>query len=477
MKPNLVVVGAGIAGLSTALFAARAGADVALVEADPFEPPHHPDVALSQWRRPTVPQFAQGHNFHGLGRQVLREAVPDVFARLLEFGAVEREFWQQIPAHLRTPDDEWLTALQMRRPVLEWTLRRAVERERRVSWRTGVRVVGLSSSARGSAVVGVALGNGERIDTPWIVDAAGRRSALPRWLEALGLGPVPEQRRESNTIYFARHYRLRSGVDAPDGDWLFGPTGDLNYLRYSLLLEDAGHFVVTINIPASDRGLRVLHRVSSWDKAVSTFAPLRDWLRPGMCNPVSPVFAMGRLRNSMRDFTVLDPEDGAGILPIGDALCHTNPTQGWGASLALHHARRAVAAMTTAGDRVTGSAEARRHMTRHAEPLFCVASSEDAERARIASGEPPSWNRIDNPLFCRKVAYPHAHHDPRLFRAVQRRIHLLDGPDSLTGDSTLMELAAQLHHRYGIQAAGSSPPSLTRDEFLTVLGEPIGSSH
>jgi 2-polyprenyl-6-methoxyphenol hydroxylase-like FAD-dependent oxidoreductase len=144
-RRQIVVAGAGVAALASALFLARAGHQVTLVERDALEAPDSWASALT-WTRRGIPHFHQPHAFIPRGRKALRQAAPDVYAALLEAGASEVDVGRKIPGE-RRPEDDDLVYLSVRRPVIEWGLRRAVLAEPRVAVRAGVRVVGLVGEA------------------------------------------------------------------------------------------------------------------------------------------------------------------------------------------------------------------------------------------------------------------------------------------------------------------------------------------
>ena len=68
-------------------------------------------------------------------------------------------------------------------------------------------------------------------------------------------------------------------------------------------------------------------------------------------------------------------------------------------------------------------------------------------------------------LFLRMTAYPAAAKDADLFRAVARRVNLLDPPDSLEHDETLIARAQEIGRE------GGSPPASgpTRDRLLKAI--------
>jgi 2-polyprenyl-6-methoxyphenol hydroxylase-like FAD-dependent oxidoreductase len=60
---RVVITGAGLTGLSTAMLLARDGHDVTVLERDAAQPPS-PAEAWAAWERPGVNQFRQLHYLH-----------------------------------------------------------------------------------------------------------------------------------------------------------------------------------------------------------------------------------------------------------------------------------------------------------------------------------------------------------------------------------------------------------------------------
>ena len=58
---QVVVVGAGLTGLTTAVLLARAGHTVTVLDRDPAAPPESPQQCWDDWQRPGVSQFHQPH--------------------------------------------------------------------------------------------------------------------------------------------------------------------------------------------------------------------------------------------------------------------------------------------------------------------------------------------------------------------------------------------------------------------------------
>ena len=81
----IVVVGAGVAGLGTALALARAGHRVTLLERDATPLPADPDAAF-EWDRRGAPQVRHSHALLARLRNLLRDRYPDVLDDLLDAG-------------------------------------------------------------------------------------------------------------------------------------------------------------------------------------------------------------------------------------------------------------------------------------------------------------------------------------------------------------------------------------------------------
>ena len=93
---NIVVVGGGVSGLSTALKMSRAGHQVTVVERDDTPMPDSPDEAFF-WDRRGAPQVRHSHAFLARLVTLLKANEPDVVARLYEAGATELRFGEDLP--------------------------------------------------------------------------------------------------------------------------------------------------------------------------------------------------------------------------------------------------------------------------------------------------------------------------------------------------------------------------------------------
>src|SRR4029077_3442137 len=93
---HIVVVGAGVAGLGTALATSRQGHRVTLIERDATPLP--PDAkGAFEWDRRGAPQVRHSHALLARLRNLLRDHYPDVLAALLDAGATEMDFIEMLP--------------------------------------------------------------------------------------------------------------------------------------------------------------------------------------------------------------------------------------------------------------------------------------------------------------------------------------------------------------------------------------------
>jgi 2-polyprenyl-6-methoxyphenol hydroxylase-like FAD-dependent oxidoreductase len=464
---KLLVLGAGMGGLAMALAASRGGHEVVLVERDTDTPTDDAAGVFESWQRTGVAQFRQPHNFLGLGRRLLRDRAPDLYRSLLAAGAAEVEQFRFLAGATPQPGDQDLATIGCRRPVFEAALRRAVEAEPAIDLRSGCRVTGLAlSTGRPTHVEGAILAGGERVAADLVVDASGRSGRTAAWLADAGLGPIAERSSGCGLIYYSRYFQRRDGVpDPPYASVLGGPRGDLGYLAYAIFYGDNRTFAVIIMAPPWDRDFRELRHPEAYTRVARLLPGVATWIDPDAARPVTPVLPFGQVANTIRRYLTAAGPVAPGLQPIGDALCHTNPSFAFGASMALHHAFTLTDLLAVAADHY---ALARRFDAAVGQDIrlrYRAVAAEDRDRARWWAGEPID---VTDPaaslaLFLRLVVYRMAPADPRLLRAVARRVDLLDLPDRLEKDQDLQALALDLFR------GALPPPAPSRSHMLEAI--------
>ena len=263
---KFVVAGGGVAGLAASLAVARAGHEAVVLERDPVHPGGSPHAAFGVERR-GIPHYFQPHSFLPRGRRLLAEWEPDVLDTLLDVGADPQDQALKLRGP-RQPGDEDLIYLWVRRPIIEWALRRAAAAEPAVELRPGVQVTGLLTSDNGAPrAAGVWVDDDDPVCADVVVDALGRYRCPPGWPRAAG------EPTDSGAIYYCRYFELAEGVEHLDAP-ILNPRGDLGYMGFNVFRGDNRTFAVILLAPAADRELRVLRHESAWRAACSAITPL-----------------------------------------------------------------------------------------------------------------------------------------------------------------------------------------------------------
>ena len=457
-----MVAGGGVAGLSAALAVARAGHTAVVLERDAVEAGGSPRGAFEVERR-GIPHFFQPHTFLPRGRRVLKELAPDVLEALLEAGADP----QDLAAGLRgpaAPGDEDLVYLWVRRPVVEWALRRAAVAEPGVELRPGVRVEGLLTDDGGGRALGAATDAGE-VRGDVVVDALGRYRCPPGWPRATA---APE---DSGAIYYCRYFELADRAEHLD--WpLLNPRGDLGYMGFNTFRGDNRTYAIILLAPSGDRGLRALREGAAWMAACAAIRPLDVLTSPDHGHPITDVMPMGGLMNVDRTG---DP-GVAGIVAVGDALCHTDPAFAYGLSFSLAHAQALARAAALAPDRDAVAQAYRAAVAPEARERYRLACETDEMRGRLWRGERLEAGRRDGcyPLFSFLAAIAAAPHDDLVLRRTIGRIGLLDRTEVFDGDE---ELHGRIERIFAELMREPRPsPGPPHDEMLRLLARPAGIS-
>ena len=350
--------------------------------------------------------FRQPHNFLGLGRQTLLDEAPDVLDRVVETGAFENRQYELLPGDPE-PGDEALVSVCTRRPVFESALRIVAEAEPNVTVESGARIAGLMGVREPDAdVSGARTTDGRTVEAELVVDALGRTSQLGSWLAELGARPVAERRSECGLLYYSRHFRLRPGVEMPALPFLRGPRGEIGYLVFVVFVGDNRTFALVLMIPPWERELCVLKTETAYMTTALAIPSLVPWVDPDCSEPITPVLPMEA--NLHRSLVVEGEPVAVGIQPIGDALCHTNPTFALGASLSIKHGFTLAGVAERADDGRTLSLTFDDVVGTDVAARFEAVSEQDHDRIRLWKGEPIDVRDPGDSmaLFLRLIATP-----------------------------------------------------------------------
>jgi 2-polyprenyl-6-methoxyphenol hydroxylase-like FAD-dependent oxidoreductase len=361
------------------------------------------------------------------------------------------------------PEDEELQYIAVRRPVIEWALRRAVVAEDGIDVHAGVELTGLVVD--GGRVRGVVV-DGGKVESDLVVDALGRRTPTATWLAASGIATTEPEDSDCGVVYYCRYYRQRPGFDLPDGRFLLSPRGDLGYFAFASFPGDNGTFAALLSIPTGHPEWRSVKDPAVFEAVIARIPALRAWVDPDGVDPITPVMPMAGLHNRIRS---PDAEHAAGLVPIGDARCHTDPVLAHGLSFALIHAAALTAALREHGEIGDALAAFRTNTEPAMRERYEFATTLDEQRLRGWHGEAvdPGHRDGDYALFSMAAAGAVAFVDPDVFRVFVRRIGLLDSTRVLDDDVALQTKIERLFQE--MQASGPRASMPSREEMLAIM--------
>lgn len=337
---NIVVIGGGIGGLSSATLLAKAGHHVTVLERDPAPPPATGGEAWDSWERRGVNQFRMIHYFLPRFREIAEAELPELVKELDADGVGRFNPLALAPAEVTggfRDGDERFEAMTGRRPMVEAAFARAVAGTDGVTMRRGVTVKGLLT---GDAlldgvphVVGVVTDEGEELRADLVVDASGRRSALPSLLAAIGAQPPVEELEDSGFMYYGRHYRSADGSIPFAFGPLLQPYDSVSILT---LPADNGTWGMGLVTSAADADLRAAKDADVWERIIAAYPLIAHWID---AEPITDIQLMAKIEDRHRTFVVDGRPVASGVVPVADSWACTNPSVGRGATIGLIHAQ------------------------------------------------------------------------------------------------------------------------------------------
>lgn len=328
---HAIVIGGSIAGLLSARVLTKYFARVTVIERD-----HLPDAPTF---RNGAPHARHAHGLLVRGQEIMEGYFPGMTAALLEQGAIRANLGQDLALSIGgvrvQPYVSALHIVACSRPLLENTLYQRLRANAQVQFIDGCDVVGLTTDASNRRVTGLRVqergGSApiEEFPADLVVDASGRNSKAPAWLEALGYAPPAETTVDAQAGYASRIYRRTQPfaqfkaiygmpqaphrsrgcilVPMEDDRWqvtLTGMNGD------HPPTDDAGFMAFAKSVPVPE-----LHA------ALTQMEPLTD------------AYGFRGGANRLRHYEKL-PRYLEGLLAVGDAVYALNPVYGQGMTVA-----------------------------------------------------------------------------------------------------------------------------------------------
>jgi 2-polyprenyl-6-methoxyphenol hydroxylase-like FAD-dependent oxidoreductase len=336
---KIVIAGGGMVGMAVACMLADDGHEVTVLERDAAPPPPEPGEAFDGWARRGVGQFRLAHWLHPRGTRILREQVPAAYAALDEHGGFHFNFMRYVTGLTGSepdPDVEQFDLLTGRRSTLEWAMAQAAEQHSGVTVRRGDAIDGFTVGDdvldQVPHVTGLRLAGGDTIDADLVIDATGRRSPTPEWLDAIGATAPIEESEDSGFAYYGRYFRSDDGSHPAIMGPLLAPYGSFSVL---VLPADNGTWAATLYGLSDDKALRKVRDVEVYERVMQACPLHAHWIDG---EPMTDIISMAGVVDRHRQFVVDGMPCATGVLTVGDASSCTNPSLGRGITIGLMHA-------------------------------------------------------------------------------------------------------------------------------------------
>ena len=372
-QPHAIVIGGSLAGLWTARVLSDYFGRVSVMERDQL-----PYEAAS---RAGVPQDRHVHVLLERGAQIAIQLFPGIEDDLMAAGANRVDLARDSRANVR---GDWLSRFESglvtyacSRVLFETVLRRRVAALPNVELCGGAQVQGLV--VEGGAVGGVKVrwkdGRGVTEESAdFIVDASGRNSKMPEWLQANGFDQPEETVIDVRTGYAGRRYKIPD--NPPDWQTMLISSKPPHKSRAGVIYrEENGVWMVMLAgmlgdyPPTDEAGFLAFAE----DVNPEFYAAILS------AEPVSNIIGYRRTENRMRHYEKLTrwPER---LVVLGDAACGFNPIYGQGMSVSAMAALELGEHLERANGRLDGVAQGFQvGYPKIVEPAWLLATSADIE--------------------------------------------------------------------------------------------------
>lgn len=351
-RGTAVVIGGSIAGIAAAKMLSETFDRVIVLEKDG---PHR--------RREGRPGAAQGWHLHHLltaGQIELERIFPGIVDDMVREGAFKVDMAAQYRIRLggtwKKPGTSDIEIVCAGRPLLEWCVRRRLDDEPRIDFRYESEVADLAFDRANNAIVGVAVDNGDAdggdglqvVPAEFVVDASGKNTRVPEFLERLGVGAPEAEQDIINCFYSTMQHRV-----PPERRWqdkvmvicyAYRPFEDTYAAQY---YTDSSRTILSTSL--------VAYNCYSPPRTAREFRAFADLMPSPVIGenidglePASPIYNF-RYPNMLRLRYEKKRNLPRALLAVGDAYTSADPVSGLGMSLALKEVREMQALLAKYG--------------------------------------------------------------------------------------------------------------------------------
>ncbi|MFE9679323.1 NAD(P)/FAD-dependent oxidoreductase [Streptomyces sp. NPDC006259] len=329
-RPTAIVIGASASGLLAAAALAEC-ADVTILERDALPDGPQP--------RRGIPQGHHAHLVWTGGVKAFEALLPGVIDETVARGARLVRIMGDMVS--RAPNEVWFRRFEnvphrnlvCSRPLLDHVLSARVLKDSRIQLRENTTALGLEGSS--TTVTGVRVHTGdikEVLNADLVVDASGRGTSAPQWLQTLGLPKVETREVNAGVAYATRLYKApgsTASIGFPLVNVQANPATPPGQGGIILPIE-GDRWIVTLcgtrgGEPTADNDAFIDFALGLGDPVIGELLANAE--------PIGDVKTSRSTANTRRYYEKMNrwPD---GFLALGDAIAGYNPVYGHGLSVA-----------------------------------------------------------------------------------------------------------------------------------------------
>lgn len=443
---HAVVLGASIAGLVTGRVLADYFDKVTIIERDQ-------EIDEIDFRK-GVPQARHPHALLKRGDLIFEELFPGLNQQLRDQGALPINVGNELAwftfGGWRPSYQSDIVGLACSRPMLETAIRRRLRGLSNVTFKAGWEAAGLQAGSDGTRASAVKIrsraGNHDQqlIGADFVVDASGRESHAPEWLESLGYTPPTETYIDAFPGYATRIYKRPANFQ---GHWkmLYVQPTPPNDTRGGIIIPlegDRWHATIigmNQDYPPTDE--------AGYLRFARSLATLEFYEAVKEAEPLSPVIGFRSGSNRLRHYAEL-PRFLENFVVLGDAAYSFDPVYGQGmtvAAMSAYELGRCLQERRDGNASLAGLAEQFQQRLMEVISLpWQIATGEDMRWPKTTGANldaDPAAAMMQN--YLAQVMFATTK-NPAVTEAFYRVMHLLDDPSVFFRPDLVLQVAAEM---------------------------------